>query len=172
MQLEMQSHQQFVGGMPIENVINRIVKFLRKKTAKLGIEPRFVDFGSGRGLVSALIEAEGYANIIAIDDNSEYDNDKFFKSEETYVQKPNDVLFICWGRNFSKIVEQFINNGGTDVIIIGEESGGCTFPCDYMEIHPTWHTKKYEVPRSAGLVQYMTISTTFLLGALRALIKK
>lgn len=81
-------------------------------------------------------------------------------SDDTIKIYPNSILFIAWGREHfaGNVVEQYIKNGCRHVIIIGEESGGCTFPADYFAENDEWDCECLSIPQFYGIHDYVTIN--------------
>lgn len=49
-----------------------------------------------------------------------------------YEIKPYDILFVAWGSGIGQQVNNYAENGGKCVILLGETKDGCTFPSDYF----------------------------------------
>lgn len=101
-------------------------------------EARLVDAGAGSGIFSFMFHSLGISkvDIVALDlekpTHSSDEQRKFWPIVTQYDIQPTDLLFVAWGSNIYNVVDKYVKNGGTCVIILGEANDGCTFPSDYF----------------------------------------
>lgn len=101
-------------------------------------DARFIDVGAGSGVFAHILCELGIPKekIIAFDleePTHKLEGQRtFWNITHTVDIKPTDVIFVAWGSGTTRIVDQYMSNGGKCVIILGELCYGCTFPADYF----------------------------------------
>ncbi len=123
-------------------------------------ECTFIDVGAGTGIFCSILHFLGIPKekLLAID---LIENQIFFwpikKVDINYeVETKDSILFISWGTDsFLSTIENYIQRGGSKIIILGELKGGCTFPCDFFEYH-----SQFEQSNVAKLIndEFLTIN--------------
>jgi hypothetical protein len=124
--------------LPSRKAILRVLKAWTEHV-KLFEDARIVDLGAGTGIGAYMFAHAGIPqdSIVALDlpvQTHRMDTQRsFWPIVHEYDIKPQDILFVGWGYGTDNVVEDYINRGGTCVIILGESGGGCTFPADHFQ---------------------------------------
>ena len=134
-----------------------VIQQLQKESGK-----RICDYGSGKGLLTYLLRKIG-CNVRSVD---KYINTQCFSKLDvvlsckgTYKIHPNDILLMSWGLYNSSMLERYVRNGGTCVVIIGEDEDGCIYPpYNFFENDPEWTVTLYEIPNFQGVYTKMSVS--------------
>jgi hypothetical protein len=148
-------YNQYIGyALPeketCEIIVNTWKQFPNKK---------LVDFGAGYGAFCKVFNHLGIPaeKLLAVDliksSHCIEKNDYFWPihRDNNYIIDIDDILFIAWGTKMDHILEDYITRGGSCVIILGEMTGGCTFPSDIFldektrESRVGWNVVLHEV---------------------------
>lgn len=130
-------------AIPSSKAINQIVTWFHERN-KIVPETKLVDFGAGSGLWSLLLNHAGIPkeSLIAVDLPEENKHiHKFTRKyydiieSKNYKVDSNDIFCILWGYIDKNIIDDYIKRGGKCIIILGEESNGCTNPPGDLFIH-------------------------------------
>lgn len=143
----------------IDIICNTVSEHLKKYP-----DAKFIDWGCGSGIWSFLFNINGISanNIIAVDNSSFlYEKHYYPRIFEISDFSVNDILFIAWGQDdgpVEKFVENFINNGGKYVILLGESNFGCTFNSHYFRNIEGWKITEFKVDGGQSNIDYLTIN--------------
>lgn len=120
------------------------------------------DYGCGQGLLVKLLK------LLDVDCYGvDLQNGKFhpcitIKEGERYRVPKDHSFLVSWGHPLAPVSEalkQYIQDGGRCVIIIGEDSSGCTSPSyDYFEDNPQWDVEVVEIPNFQCIQTKMSIN--------------
>lgn len=154
--------------IPDKIIVDGIAEAYKKHAG--GAKAKVVDYGSGVGLISHLLNIEGIPTISV--DEKIINGRVFVKPRvvKNYIVNPKDILLISWGLDkdthesdhFYNVVQKYIIDGGKCVIIIGEVESGCTFPADYFSANKhrrrKWDTTSYEILNFYTVHTFMTVN--------------
>lgn len=149
------TYQKYIGyALPHRTTCERIVAFWKTT----GNERRVVDLGCGSGVFCYVLHFLGIPKecLMAVDlPKPTHDTEKYkplwtIHREDNYRVYPKDILFIAWGTSgVTKQVEQYVEDGGDCVIILGETD--MTFACDYFAEREDWSVTFHHAPSTASL---------------------
>lgn len=174
----------YVGwAIPCRENVDLLFDWLQRHLAKFP-QAKVIDWGCGTGIWTFLINQKGIPkeNLMAVDvwiqqsekkqDDSEEPEIEWFKDSyskayweiipkvETFDE--NDVLFVAWGRHGmgDAYIEEFVQKGGKNVIIVGEEDG-CTTSSHLFRDDPEWNLDEKKIVAGAAYycTEYMTFNT-------------
>ena len=126
---------------------------------------RIVDLGCGSGFFCFLLHHLGIPKhlLLAVDlPQPSHDTDKYkpqwnIHREENYRIAPSDILFVAWGSGVKAQVDQYVQDGGDCVIILGEAD--CTFDCGYFDERADWDVAAHHVMGPASpSSEYLTFN--------------
>jgi hypothetical protein len=134
-----------------------IIKQLQLSTGK-----RICDYGSGKGLLTYLLRKIG-CNVRSVD---KYINASCFAKPDVVLSRrgnykihSTDILLMSWGLYNPSMLRRHVRNGGSCVIIIGEDEDGCICPpYNYFDENPEWTVALYDVPNFHGIYTKMSVS--------------
>lgn len=151
------SYNMMIGWTIPSRTMLSVIQQLQKESGK-----RICDYGSGKGLLTYLLRKIG-CNVRSVD---KYINTQCFSKPDvvlsckgTYKIHPNDILLMSWGLYKPSMLERYVRNGGTCVVIIGENEDGCICPpYNFFENDPEWTVTLYEIPNFQGIHTKMSVS--------------
>lgn len=82
----------------------------------------------------------------------------FWPINSTYIIQAQDILMILWGSDQSNVIENFVENGGKRVIILGEYDG-CTTDAGYFNDRDDWDVETVEVAGAIRKFDFLTLNT-------------
>lgn len=158
-------YNKYIGwALPIKETCEMVVD-----TWKLFPHKKIVDFGAGTGLFCKVFNYLGIPEekLLAIDRiKPSHNNPKnkcfwTINHDDDYKVDIDDILFIAWGSCDNYVIDNYVTRGGTCVIILGEEWGGCTLSSDYFLVNHEgkpddfmkndgWDIKVHNVPGPAS----------------------
>lgn len=144
-------------GVPELETIS-LIKATFDKHLTLYPDARLIDLGTGSGVFPWLLHRSGIPKdkIIAVDlpleqrtqrcPNSFWDN---IIEDENYICDKNDMVLVVWGFGRYYALDRYLLNGGSCVVILGEDSDGCTFPANFFTVKN--HSEVYAEVLPAGM---------------------
>jgi len=133
-------------GLPSTKAL-RVIADVHEKAEK---PARVVDMGCGTGAWTAILN-KAKVRTIGVELPAGHPSREQAKAEYSlittdYIQEKNDILLIVWGRfHMDKVVFDFVAQGGTCVIIVGQADFGCTLSTE-MKIPGFSIRKNLEIP--------------------------
>ena len=157
-------------AIPSEKAIQTIYNWVKQKQIKYP-SVKLIDIGAGSGIWELLLHDAGLPieTLVAIDLIPDKKTHKFNHTywpitevvdTDTYQVAIHDILFIAWGFGTENILEDYINKGGSYVILLGERKGGCTYPgSDYFVGKDKWIIEEvYVTPSCSFYSELLTLN--------------
>ncbi len=148
-------YNKYIGwALPTADICRLVHDFWKERPSC-----RLIDMGAGSGFCCLLLEAAGIPadNLLAVDCHHPpkiwATKNSFWTihRDDNYMVDPHDIFFVAWGYyGMVTKVRDYVARGGCFVIILGEKSDGCTFPCDFFEDELEWQTKSIHVQGPAS----------------------